>query len=125
MIKGLGIDLIETERIARALSRHGKRFEERVFTQLELSQCADRPDRVQALAARFAAKEACLKALGTGWAEGLAFRQIEIVRAVNGRPEMRLDGAAQALARSMNVESVHLSMTHQPGTAAATVILEG
>ena len=125
MIKGLGIDLVETGRIARALSRHGKRFEERVFTQLELSQCADRPDRVQALAARFAAKEACLKALGTGWAEGLAFRQIEIVRAVSGRPEMRLGGAAKALALSMNVENVHLSMTHQPGTAAATVILEG
>lgn len=125
VIRGLGIDLLETHRLARALSAHGDRFERRVFTERELADCERRGDRVQALAARFAAKEACLKALGTGWSEGLAFRQVEVERSGNGKPTILLHGAAAERARALGVARVHVSLTHQPGTAAAVVILEG
>ena len=125
MVHGLGIDLLETSRLANALAEHGERLTSRVFTKLELSQCAGRRDLVQALAARFAAKEACLKALGTGWAHGLAFRQVEVFRTPGGKPELRLFKAAAERARAMGVTSIHVSLTHQPGTAAAVVLLEG
>jgi len=124
MIRGVGIDLLETSRMAAALDEHGERFERRIFTELELSQCERRKDRVQALAARFAAKEACLKALGTGWSEGLSFRQVEVVRAENGKPGLRLHHAAAERAAALGVTAVHVSLTHQPGTAGAVVVLE-
>ena len=124
MLKGLGIDLVETERLRRALNAHGERFEKRVFTERERADCRSRKDRVQALAARFAAKEACLKALGTGWAGGLGFRQIEVVRTPGGRPVLRLHGAAAAQAERAGVTSMQVSLTHQPGSAAAVVVLE-
>lgn len=125
MIRGMGIDLVETRRIADALASGGERFEQRVFTETEREQCRNRRDRDQALAARFAAKEACLKALGTGWAEGLAFRQVEVVRTESGQPELRLHGAAAKRARMAGVTRVHVSLTHQQGAAAAVVLLEG
>jgi holo-[acyl-carrier protein] synthase len=125
MILGLGIDLVEVNRLAGALGRHGERFERRVFTDRERADCKGRADRLQALAARFAAKEACLKALGTGWARGLAFGQVEVIRASSGKPELRLHGPAAEAASRLGVGSVHVSLTHQPNTAAAVVILEG
>jgi holo-[acyl-carrier protein] synthase len=125
MIVGIGIDLVEVERITKALTRHGPRFERRVFTPKELEDCTDRVDRDQALAARFAAKEACLKALRTGWAEGLFFRQVEVTRAANGAPGLRLYEEAAKRAAAMGVRSVHVSLTHQPGIAGAIVLLEG
>jgi holo-[acyl-carrier protein] synthase len=125
MILGLGLDIIETARLERALSRHGSRFEERVYTPAEVGVCSSRADRIQALAARFAAKEACLKALGTGWSGGLTFRQIEVRSGAGGRPEIQLADDAAARARAMGVRAIHLSITHQPGTAAAVVVLEG
>lgn len=124
MILGLGLDLTETDRIARALERHGERFLERVFTEGERRDCAIRPDRVLALAARFAAKEACLKALGTGWAEGLSLRQVEVVRGPGGKPSLRLSGAAAERAAALGVGSLHVSLSHQPGMAAAVVVLD-
>ncbi len=125
MILGIGLDLLETARMARALAEHGGRFEDRVFTRSELQDCERRVDRAQALAARFAAKEACLKALGTGWAEGLTFRQVEVVRDARGKPSLRLEGAAAERARTLQVKAIHVSLTHQPGAAAAVVVLEG
>jgi holo-[acyl-carrier protein] synthase len=125
MILGLGTDLIEVARIGRSLAAHGGRFERRVFTDEEVAACDGRADRVQALAARFAAKEACLKALGTGWAEGLSLRQVEVVRAENGSPSIRLHGGAAGRAQRMGVRTIHVSMTHQPGVAGAVVLLEG
>jgi holo-[acyl-carrier protein] synthase len=124
MILGIGVDLMEPARLERSLAEHGDRFEERVFTPGEIADCTDRADRAQALAARFAAKEACLKALGTGWAEGLGFSQIEVVRAENGRPEIRLNGRAAERADEIGVKSIHVSLTHQPTMAAAVVVLE-
>ena len=125
MIKGLGIDLVEISRIEDALAKNAEKFEQKVFTQSELADCAPRRDRLQGLAARFAAKEACLKALGTGWSEGLSFRQVEVVRLSNGKPELRLHGASEERAKSLGVERIHVSLTHQPGVAAAVVVLEG
>ena len=123
MVVGIGIDLVETERIASALERTPG-FEEKVFTPAERSACAGRADRVQALAARFAAKEACLKALGTGWAAGLGFSQIEVVREDGGPPSLRLEGAAAERAAALGVTRIHVSLTHQPSAVAAVVVLE-
>ena len=124
MIVGVGLDLIETARLARSLSNHGTRFEQRVYTPAEREACRDRADRIQALAARFAAKEACLKALGTGWAGGLAFSQIEVTGRTGERPGIRLSGKAAERARELGVRGIHVSLTHQPGMAGAVVVLE-
>jgi holo-[acyl-carrier protein] synthase len=104
VIVGIGIDVIEVVRLADALERQG--------------------DRVLALAARFAAKEACLKALGTGWAEGLGFRDVEIIREGNQPPRLVLHGEAVRRAEALGVIRSHVSLSHQPGLAAAVVILE-
>jgi holo-[acyl-carrier protein] synthase len=127
MIVGIGIDLVEIERLAKALGApHGPRFEERVFTEGERADCAGRgaQGRIACLAARFAAKEACLKALGTGWSEGLSFRQVEVVRSSDGAPRLVLSGRAAERAGSMSVRGLHLSVTHERGVAGAVVVLE-
>ncbi|HZN55022.1 MAG TPA: holo-ACP synthase [Candidatus Polarisedimenticolaceae bacterium] len=124
MIVGLGIDVMEVERMASALREHGGRLEERVFTEAERAACASRADRVLALAARFAAKEACMKALGTGWAGGLGFRDVEVVREGEGAPRLVLSGEAARRAAGLGVVRSHVSLSHQPGLAAAVVILE-
>jgi holo-[acyl-carrier protein] synthase len=124
VILGLGIDVIEVARLAEALRRHGVRFERRVYTDAEMAACSRRGDRILALAARFAAKEACLKALGTGWAEGIGFRDVEITRDENGPPRLVLHGEAARRAEVMGVARTHVSLTHQPGLAAAVVLLE-
>ena len=124
MIVGLGIDIVEIGRLGEALRRHGDRFAERVFTAGERAACEARGDRVLALAARFAAKEACLKALGTGWAEGLGFRDVEIVREGGQPPRLVLHGEAARRADKLGVVRSHVSLTHQPGLAAAVVVLE-
>jgi len=125
MILGVGLDVVETKRLEQALAAHGRRFEERVYTSAELAACAQRNDRAQALAGRFAAKEAFLKALGTGSARGLSFRQVEVVSGEGSRPALRLTGAAAAEAERRGVRHIHCSLSHQPGLAAAVVILEG
>ncbi|HEV8304150.1 MAG TPA: holo-ACP synthase [Gemmatimonadales bacterium] len=131
MIAGIGLDIVETERFAHALGSleglrkgGGGHFAERVFTPRELEACATRADRIQALAARFAAKEACLKALGSGLL-GSALHDVEILSSRSGAPQLRLTGALAERARARGVRSAHVSLTHQPGLAAAVVILEG
>lgn len=124
MILGVGLDVVETPRVARALATYGARFAERVFTAAELADCAGRADRAEALAARFAAKESFLKALGTGWITGLSLRDVEVTRATDGPPMLRLVGGAADRAAERGVRRVHLSLSHQTGLAAAVVILE-
>ena len=124
LVKGLGIDLVELARFEAALARHGERLEARLFTAAELAECASRADRLQALAARFAAKEAALKALGTGWSGGIGFRHVEIERGSDGAPAIRLHGPAATRAASLGVRHAHVSLTHQPGMAAAVVVLD-
>jgi len=124
VIIGLGIDVLEVARMGEALRRHGEHFESRVFTDSERESCRNRGDRILALAARFAAKEACLKALGTGWAEGVGFRDVEVVRNGNEPPRLILHGGAARIAEARGVTRWHVSLTHQPGIAAAVVVLE-
>ena len=123
MIIGIGIDIVETERLVRALAAPGQ-FQDRVFTAGELAACADRGDRIQALAARFAAKEACLKALGAGILEG-GLQHVEVVSTARGAPHLRLTGTLAERARRRGVCHAHVSLTHEPGFAAAVVLLEG
>ena len=124
-IIGVGLDVVETTRVAQLLGRHGTRFERLVYTEREIAACAGRADRVAALAGRIAAKEAFLKALGTGWVSGLSLRQVEVLRANGGAPELALSSATADLARRRGVRRMHLSLSHEPGFAAAVVILEG
>ena len=120
-IVGLGMDVCAIERIQRILEGpHGKRFLERVYTDVEREACAARLDAASAFAARFAAKEALVKALGAP--PGLRWREMEIVREA-GAPGFRLSGTAAEEVRRREVR-IHLSMTHDGGMAAATVILE-
>jgi len=127
MILGFGLDIVDSTRIARILERHGDRFRERVFTRVELDDCRERHAEAQAeaLAARFAAKEACLKALGTGWRRDFAFRNVEVVRGANGAPTLSLSGEVARLAETRGVRTIHVSLSHERGIAAAAVILEG
>src|SRR6267378_2434849 len=119
MIVGIGLDVVETERWGLALEG----IQDQVFTPAELAACADRADRIEALAARFAAKEACIKALNAGIREG-ALRQVEIVSRPGQAPRVRLMGALLARARERRVRTAHISLTHQQNFAAAMVILE-
>ena len=125
VIVGIGIDVVTPERLERALAGHGGAFEGRVFTPGERAECASRADRAQALAARFAAKEACFKALGTGWGDGYGLQQVEVVTGPAGRPELRLAGGAAERARELGVRAIHVSLSHEPVAAAAVVVLEG
>jgi holo-[acyl-carrier protein] synthase len=125
MIVGVGLDILEVSRMERALSRHGEGFEERVFTESERAYCSGQAFPARAYAVRFAAKEATLKALGTGWSQGLGFQQVEIVRAKNGQPSLKLSGPAAIYAEQRGVRALHVSLTHQAATAAAVVVLEG
>ncbi|MGH7532113.1 MAG: holo-ACP synthase [Gemmatimonadales bacterium] len=124
MILGIGIDVVAPERFTGSLGTEPGRGE-RLFTDAELDACRNRVDRAQALGARFAAKEAFLKALGTGWAEGIAFLQVEVVAVEGCRPAVRLAGRAAAQAQALGVQRVHVSLTHDAGVAAAVVVLEG
>ncbi len=125
MILGIGIDLMEVPRMERALQRRGDRLLRRLFTTAEREACVAAGGGCMRWAARFAAKEAIMKALGTGWAAGVGWHQMEILRTVQGRPHVRLSGQAQRTAREMGAAACHVSLTHQRNHAAAVAILEG
>lgn len=125
MIIGSGIDIIEVPRLARMRERHGERALRRIFTDAELSYCLRLERSAPSLAARFAAKEALYKALGTGIGSGGAWVEAEVVRGENGRPTMRLHGAAARTAAELQVRAIHLSLSHTAEFAVASVILEG
>ena len=124
MIIGLGVDLEEVRRLGEAIRRHGRIFVERIFTPAEIAYCERHRDAVERYAARFAAKEATMKALGTGWAKGVRWRDIEVTRQPGGRPGIVLHGAAREYAERMGVRQVSLSITHSANFALAEVILE-
>jgi holo-[acyl-carrier protein] synthase len=126
VIVGLGMDLVEIGRIARILDGPpgmAERFLARVFTPAEQAACDGRRDRAAAYAARFAAKEAGYKALAV--ATGARWRDFEVTRPGGGAPLLTLHGAASAAAGARGVRRVHLTLTHDGGMAAATVVLEG
>lgn len=127
MIAGAGVDLCEVARIARAIDgRTGAAFRQRVFTDGERAYCEQRRGaaRDQSYAARFAAKEAALKALGTGWGQGLGWHDVEVERAGDGAPTLRLHGPAAALAAERGIVRWHLSLSHTAALAIAWVIAE-
>lgn len=124
-VLGHGIDLVDIARIERTLNDHSERFLERCFTPAERAYADQSKRRVEHLAARFAAKEAVMKALGTGWAEGIAWTDIEVEREASGRPVVVLHGLAEQRARDMGVRVWHLTLSHTATTAVASVIASG
>ena len=125
MVIGIGIDIVRTDRIARAAARFGDRFLSRVFSEAERAACDATADTASCLAGRFAAKEAAQKALGTGWSAGVGFRTIEILREPGGPPRLAFHGAAGRIAVGLGVVHALVSITHDAGVAAAVVVLEG
>ena len=125
MILGLGIDVIEVERIARSLGRFEGRFEKRVFTPAERAYCRARKGRAaESFAIRFAAKEAVAKALGTGIRRGVDFADIEVGPDALGRPSVVLHGGALREAKKRGVARFHLSLTHEGALAVAFAVAE-
>jgi holo-[acyl-carrier protein] synthase len=123
--RGLGLDAVEIERVAAAVERQGVRFLERVFTEAELVLAGEeRAARMTFLAGRFAAKEAVLKALGTGWAKGLAFRDVEVLRNEDGAPQVALHGAARSRADALGITRMLVSITHTRTDAHAVALGE-
>jgi len=124
MIIGTGIDIVEIARFRKILKGAGERFLVRVFTREEQRFCLKRKDSAPHFAVRFAAKEAVFKALETGWAKGVTWLDVEVLRQEMGAPSVLLHGATQEIAALKGVERVHLSLTHTDNWAAATAILE-
>lgn len=125
MILGTGVDLAEVARIREAAERYGERFLNRVYTPAEIAYASRKANRYERYAARFAAKEAGMKAIGTGWRGGVRWQDFEIVNEPSGRPTLRFHGVAREVADRMGVKSVQLSLTHTAAFALAHVILEG
>lgn len=124
MIAGIGVDIIEVERIAQALARHGERFAARVFTPGELAECwPSEQQRSPRLAARFAAKEAALKALGIGL-RGVSWQEIEVVKDELGKPSLHLTGRLADIVVKQGITAMHLSLSHCKEYAMAQVVAE-
>jgi len=124
MIVGTGIDIAEVPRIAESIKRFGERFLHRVFTEGEIRYCDSKANRVERYAARFAAKEAAMKALGTGWSHGVRWRDIEVARQPGGRPTIKFHGKAAECAARLSTKNIALSLSHTAEQAIAQVILE-
>ncbi|MGD1091299.1 MAG: holo-ACP synthase [Bryobacteraceae bacterium] len=124
MIVGTGVDLCEVGRMQEAIERHGARILNRVFTEREVAYSERKANRFERYAARFAAKEAGMKALGTGWRGGLGWRDLEVTNLPSGRPTLTLHRVAAEIARKMGVRNISLSLTHTADQAMALVIME-
>ena len=125
VVLGVGIDLVEITRIKRAIERWGTRFEKRVFTVLEIDYCSQAEIRFQRFAARFAAKEAALKALGTGLIGDMRWHDVEVISCSSGQPHLQLSGSVANVANQMGVSQTLLSLSHTENYAIANVILLG
>ena len=124
MILGIGIDMEEVDRIRLVIDRHGERFLSKVFTAREIEYVEDKANRFERYTARFAAKEAAMKALGTGWNKGVQWKDLEIVNSPDGCPSLRLAGGALSRAMEMGYRRAHVSMSHTRRMAIAQVIIE-
>ncbi|HEY1254763.1 MAG TPA: holo-ACP synthase [Terracidiphilus sp.] len=124
MIVGSGIDLTEIERIQHSVERYGQRFLDRVYTPAEQAYCLRKRKSAESLAARFAAKEAGAKALGTGISHGVNWLEIEVVREPSGRPTLKFHGRAAEFANRLGSVRAALSLTHTATLAMASVVLE-
>ncbi len=117
-----GIDMVDCERLAQAVRRFGDRFLRRVFTPTELAYCLGRKRQTEHLAGRFAAKEAVLKLLGTGWQKGISWRDIEVVNDPSGRPRVRLSGRCRHIAAEKAIGQIHVSISHIHTHAIASAV---
>jgi holo-[acyl-carrier protein] synthase len=124
VIVGSGVDLCEVPRIESAIARYGRRFIDRIYTEREAAYAESKANRYERYAARFAAKEAGMKALGTGWRGGIAWRDFEVTNLSSGRPTLRFHGKAAEIAEKLGVRHVALSLTHTAAQALAMVVLE-
>ena len=124
MVVGIGLDIVEVSRIAKAL-RGSKSITERVFTAEEIRYCSERQNKYQHFAGRFAAKEAALKALGTGWQEGIRWRDVETTAGARGEPRLTLYGKALAIFEESEARRTLLTITHATDYAVACVVLDG
>ncbi len=124
MIVGLGVDLIEIERVKQAHLKHGQRFIERLFTRGESEYCLRKSDPYPSLAGRFAAKEAVIKAFSHGFGGRWKWTQIEVVREISGKPTLKLTGIMEKLRSQRKIDRMHLTIAHSKRDATATVIFE-
>ncbi len=124
MIVGLGLDIAEIDRIEAAITRHGEPILERLYTPSEVEYCESHRNKYERYAGRFAAKEATMKALGTGWRRGVRWRDIEVTREASGKPSLALKGAAKRVADALGVKNICVTITHSGNLAVAEVILE-
>lgn len=124
MILGIGVDIVDIDRMAELRERHGDRFKNLLFLPDEYDYCMSRAKADECFAARFAAKEAVMKALGTGWAEGVAFTGVEVVRLEGGKPIIRLHGSTAKRAEELGAGKIHLSLSHSMKSAIAQVLIE-
>jgi holo-[acyl-carrier protein] synthase len=124
VIVGVGIDLAEVGRIREAIERHGPRFIQRIYTPAEIAYVERKANRYERYAGRFAAKEAGMKAIGTGWKRGVRWQDFEVANLPSGRPTLQLHGVAAEVADSLGVRNIALSITHTAEQGMAIVILE-
>ena len=125
MILGTGVDLAEVDRIRAAIGRYGRRFIDRIYTPAEIAYVEKKANRFERYAGRFAAKEAGMKAIGTGWKQGVRWQDFEVANLPSGRPTLKLHGEAERIARQLGVKLISLSITHTAELGMAHVILEG
>ncbi|HRZ86772.1 MAG TPA: holo-ACP synthase [bacterium] len=126
MIKGIGIDIIEVERVEKVIERHGEHFYRRLYTEREIAYCKEKKkNALLHFAGRFTAKEAASKALGTGIAGGIAWTDIEILNEPSGKPVIVLSGKAKEVYDAIGGTKIHASISHSKGYAASQVIIEG
>ncbi len=124
MIVGTGIDIVEVPRVGAAIARFGDRFLRRIYTAAEIRYCDSKINRIERYAARFAAKEAALKAIGTGWKRGVAWTEVEVTREAGGRPTIAFSGKAAEFAKRLGAKRASVSLSHTAEQAIAQVILE-
>ncbi len=122
---GIGTDIIETLRIAQMIERHGELFLGRVYTPFEIEYCSARKAATQHYAGRWAAKEAVLKALGTGWSRGIRWRDIEVRNELGGKPHIVLDGGALEASRRLGIDEILISISHCRSHATAYALAVG
>ena len=125
MIVGNGVDLCEVSRIRHSIERFGEKFTQRVFTPAEIAYVERKANKFERYAARFAAKEAGMKAIGTGWRHGIRWHDFEVTNLASGKPTLAFHGVAAEVARRLGVKNVSLSITHTSEMAMAMLILEG
>ena len=124
-IRGIGVDVVKVERLAAALERFGERMERRLFTEAERAYCRSHHDPLPHLAARFAAKEAASKALGTGLSQGVGWKDFEVIQPGGRQPRLEFHGRGHEILDALGGGTAHVSLTHDGGLAIACVVIEG